>query len=90
MTAKEWIDKILSLSGHTRTDVDWEAVDEIDKLIKRDTAEKLDYEADGYYDGELVYDTAICRSCGRRFEVDYEEEYLFCPNCGQRLDWSEW
>lgn len=50
--------------------------------------EKLLYEADGYADGELVYDTAVCPSCERRFEIEYEEQYNYCPECGQRLDWT--
>ena len=40
-------------------------------------------EADGYADGELVYDTWYCGACGTYFE-DWEEEptWNFCPNCG--------
>ena len=30
-----------------------------------------------------------CPFCGSRaYEVDYDE-YDYCPNCGQRIDWSE-
>ena len=50
---------------------------------------KLVYEADGYSEGELVYDTAICPRCGRAFEVDNEEQYKYCPDCRQRLYWEE-
>ena len=46
------------------------------------------YEGDGYADGHMVYDTWICPKCGERYEVDYDN-YDFCPNCGQALDWSE-
>lgn len=61
----------------------------VDKL-KRDHPEPLDYQGDGYdMDGNLVYDTAICRNCGRDFEVDYDEHSNYCPNCGQALDWEE-
>lgn len=56
----------------------------VDKTIPRE----LDYEGDGYWDGKPVLDTAICRKCGKRFEVDYDEHSNFCPNCGQALDWS--
>ena len=54
----------------------------------RNIPKKLSYEGDGYADGQLVYDTAICPNCERRFDVDYEEHYDYCPECGQRLDWS--
>ena len=62
-----------------------ERVKNIEKLNK---ATKPLYEADGYADGELVYDTAICPNCGRRFDIDYEEKYNYCPDCGQRIDWK--
>jgi len=42
-----------------------------------------------YLEGELVYDTAICPNCGRHFEFEYEEHYKYCPECGQKLDWSD-
>ena len=45
--------------------------------------------ADGYADGYPVYDTATCTNCGRVFELGYEEEYKHCPDCGQRLRWSD-
>lgn len=40
-------------------------------------------EADGYADGELVYDMWSCPICGKRFE-EWEEKpnWNFCPNCG--------
>ena len=51
-------------------------------------SQKLIYEGDGYYNGELVYDTAICPRCNRHFDINDEEEYGYCPSCGQKLDWS--
>ena len=55
---------------------------------EKQTAKRPDYEGDGYFDGKLVYDTWICPCCGKHYEVDYDE-YDFCPDCGQRLDWSD-
>ena len=55
--------------------------------VKKQTAKKPDYEGDGYSDGHLVYDTWICPCCGKHFEVDYDD-YDYCPECGQKLDWS--
>ena len=46
------------------------------------------YEGDGYApDGSFVFDTWVCPHCDTRYEVDYDE-YDFCPNCGQAIDWS--
>lgn len=52
-------------------------------------AKKPTYEGDGYApDGTLIYDTWICPCCGKSYEVDYDN-YDYCPNCGQKLDWSD-
>jgi len=40
-------------------------------------------EADGYADGELVYDIWSCSCCGKYFdEWDDKPTWNFCPNCG--------
>ena len=46
------------------------------------------YEADGYANGELVYDTWYCPNCGKDYEVGYDD-YDYCPCCGQRIDRRE-
>ena len=56
--------------------------------VEKQKAKKPDFEGDGYADGHLVYDTWICPCCGKHYEVDYDD-YDFCPNCGQKLDWSD-
>ena len=59
------------------------------EALKKQIPKDLDYEADGYdTSGELIYDIAVCPSCGRHFELDFDEEAKFCPVCGQALDWS--
>lgn len=54
---------------------------------EKQTAKKPDYEGDGYADGQLVYDTWICPCCGKHYEID-DDDYDYCPNCGQKLDRS--
>lgn len=56
--------------------------------MEKQTARRPDYEGDGYADGHLVYDTWICHCCGKHYEVDYDN-YNYCPDCGQKLDWSD-
>lgn len=56
---------------------------------EKQIAKKPTYEGDGYApDGTLIYDTWICPCCDTRYEVDYDD-YDYCPNCGQKLDWSD-
>ena len=59
--------------------------DELRDLVEKETAAQPDIEGDGYYKGELVYDTWICPRCGTRYEID-DDEYEYCPECGQHID----
>ena len=42
---------------------------------------------DGYADGVLLYDMYDCPSCGKSFELYYEQTKC-CKECGQRFDWT--
>ena len=42
-------------------------------------------EADGYADGEFVYDTWYCSNCDYAIDNDEPPAYNFCPNCGARM-----
>lgn len=69
-----------------RAEAIYVAINALEKQIPK----KLEYEADGYADGELVYDYAKCPICGHDFEYginDWGCEY--CSDCGQKLDWSD-
>ena len=59
------------------------------ELVEKENPKPLDYEGGGYVDGQLNFDNAICRSCGRKFEVDYDEHSKYCPDCGQKLRWED-
>jgi len=55
----------------------------------RAKAMRPDYEADGYADGHLVYDSAYCPECRHSFEEGVNDwGSAFCPDCGQKLDWT--
>ena len=60
------------------------AIEALEKQIPK----KPDFEGDGYWNGQLVYDTWICPKCEKRYELDFEE-YDHCPNCGQAIDLKE-
>lgn len=65
-------------------------IDALQELVDRDTPKKVSYEGDGYDDkGDLIYDTAICPTCERKFEVDYDEHSNYCPSCGKRIEWGD-
>ena len=57
--------------------------------VERMKSKKPDYEADGYADGQLVYDYAKCPICGHDFEYGINDwECKYCSDCGQKLDWK--
>lgn len=56
--------------------------------FEKQIPKKPQLEADGYDDGELIYDTWICPKCGEDYEIEYHD-YNYCPECGQCIDRSE-
>ena len=43
--------------------------------------------ADGYADGELVYDAWTCSECGYTVDTDDPDDLTkFCPNCGAKME----
>lgn len=74
------------LSGMQRVLEDIDAAPTIDpeSLRLRGTWEGT---ADGYADGELVYDTWTCSECGYTVDTDNTDELTrFCPNCGAKME----
>ena len=43
---------------------------------------------DGFFNGQPIYDTWGCPTCGKVNETDFED-YEYCPICGQALDWGD-
>lgn len=66
-----------------------EAVDTAIEALEKQTPKPMDLEGDGYADGVMIYDTWICPRCGKHYELEYDD-YDFCPNCGQALDWEDY
>lgn len=63
-------------------------LDDLQELADKATPKDVEYISTvGDSDGYPVYDTAICPACDREFEVECEEHYDYCPNCGQKLKW---
>ena len=94
MTAREVINKLKRhieyLKHAWKPHPDYETMDAIGyaiQALEKQIPQYPLYEADGYADGVLVSDTWICPRCGHHYEVDYDD-YDYCPNCGQRIDWS--
>ena len=58
------------------------------KALEKQIPKKPTYEGAGYAPaGKFIWGEWICTCCGRRYEVDYDD-YDYCPDCGQKLDWS--
>lgn len=64
-------------------------IEECRKAKEKQTPKKPNIWGDGYDDkGNMIYDTYDCPNCGKSYELDYQE-YKYCPECGQAIDWSE-
>ena len=59
------------------------------KALEKQIPKKPTFDGDGYApDGSFAWDEWLCTNCGSRYEVD-SDDYDYCPNCGQRIDWSD-
>ena len=87
ITCLETIRKDLNLRQGSIT---YNAIDAAIISLKRDhIRKKVEYIADGYADGSLVYDRARCPCCNFIFEEsDDNWEQPYCMYCGQSLDWA--
>lgn len=64
-------------------------LEEVREAVEKQKPKTPTYCGDGYApDGSFVWDEWICPRCGICYEVDYDE-YDYCPNCGQHIDWGE-
>ena len=82
-TAKEAIENLRKLKSFHNGSYGSSIRTAIEALEKQ-VPKEPDYEGDGYWDGELVYDTWICPNCGKDYEVGYDN-YKYCPECGQAI-----
>ena len=66
-----------------------EAIDVAINALEKQIPKKPEYEAEGYADGELVYDYAKCPICGHDFEYGINDlGCKYCSDCGQKLNWE--
>lgn len=65
-----------------------DAINTAIEALEKQIPKTPNYEGDGYWNGELIYDTWICPNCGKDYEVDYDN-YKHCPECGQAIDRSD-
>lgn len=78
----------MGLSGTYPSNTTVEAFDLACDALKRRTPLEPEVYGDGYADGKMVYDMWKCPNCGKSYELD-NDEYNYCPCCGQAIDWSE-
>lgn len=68
--------------------IDWVAMKAASGTYRKEKAERPEMYGDGYdLDGNMIYDAWDCPRCGTSYEIDYDH-YDYCPNCGQKIDWS--
>ena len=66
------------------------SVDSLKELVDKATPKKPLLRKDGYDDGSEICDTWDCPNCGETYVIeDDTDKCNYCPNCGQRIDWSK-
>lgn len=64
-------------------------IDKTTMALEKQEPIEADYEGDTCdKDGNILYDTWICPTCGTRYEIDVDD-YDYCPTCGQRVTRKE-
>lgn len=92
MTPEEAItvfDKMLKRYAWAEDNKSVQAIKVAKECIEKQIAKRPDFEGDGYDEnGFIILDTWICPCCEENYETDYDH-YDHCPNCGQKIDWSD-
>lgn len=66
-----------------------EALGTVESAVGKQIPRKPDIWGDGVDDdGDLIYDSWACPCCHEEYELGYDD-YEYCPNCGQAIDWGE-
>lgn len=66
------------------------ALDILRGLVDKATPKKPLLRKDGYDEGSEICDTWDCPNCGETFVIeDDTDKCIYCPNCGQKIDWGE-
>ncbi len=60
-------------------------LEECQALKNRLTAKKVSLRHIRKFDG---FDDGECPTCGKSVSRDFDGTDIFCPDCGQKLDWS--
>lgn len=94
------VEEAIRMIERIKDRINWEVVDSQKKMdalnmaiksLEKETPRMVHYEADGYADGEWVYDMAECPGCGNRMTEDNDDIWdvaTYCPECGQRIIWE--
>ena len=96
MSIEEAIKILVRLKNHMNPDLidaqgKMDALNMAIKSLEKEIPRMVHYEADGYADGEWVYDMAECPGCGNRMTEDNDDIWdvaTYCPECGQRIIWE--
>lgn len=100
MTSQEAIEQLKSLRDDRESFLndrygdeiyitDIRAIDIAIKALEKQLPKKPNIFGDGCDDdGKIIYDMWQCPCCAEDYELDYDD-YIYCPKCGQKLDWSE-
>lgn len=91
LEASTYLDKMIDNIKENNKEVleSLELLKTLKECVKKQTAQKPILEGDEHdAEGNLICDTWVCPCCETSYEVYYYDDYLYCPNCGQKIDRS--
>ena len=79
---------LIDLNGKAPVDLIGEAFDLETGALRKRTPARPSICGTHRADGLLVLDTWKCPNCRESYEIECDD-FNFCPNCGQAIDWAE-
>lgn len=67
------------------SDTLFDDIEELRCLVDKSIAKKVDHNE--IYIDDILFHIYKCSMCGRHFDAN--RAYSYCPNCGQRIGWSD-
>lgn len=85
MKIEEMIEKLRYKANNIKAHIEPEFFNEVADRLEKQVAKKIERYGSNII-GEMTFN---CPSCNLEYYVTDYEDFNYCPNCGQKMDWSE-
>ena len=85
MKIEEMIEKLRYKANNIKAKIEPDFFNEVADRLEKQVAKKVERYGCNII-GEMTFN---CPSCNLEYYVTDYEDFNYCPNCGQKIDWSE-